>query len=165
MQLISFGPKQVLISSDWGIGPAKVQNPGGHFHSLYMHIIRYVPRERPPFSALKSYHFHKWQKYSAPEHHNFTFLPFRRPSFSKFLNVQAFLSSPPRPAYCMGLAAGQSASQTRPTVSSETPPLSRSSSLRSPHFSLCLGTYIPKFVASAPPPPVQNWFGGYNLAI
>ena len=37
----------------------------------------YVPRERLPFSALNfrsgAYHFHIWQKYSAPEHGHFTF--------------------------------------------------------------------------------------------
>ena len=35
---------------------------------------RYVPRRRPPFSALNfAYNFLKWKKYSAPEHHHFTF--------------------------------------------------------------------------------------------
>ena len=41
-----------------------------------MHI-GYVPRERPPISALNfhsgAYNFHKLQKKSVPEHHHFTF--------------------------------------------------------------------------------------------
>ena len=46
-----------------------------------MHLFWYVPRERPPFSALNvcfgAYYFHKLgliTKKSVPEHHHFTFL-------------------------------------------------------------------------------------------
>ena len=51
---------------------------GGGGTSICMHI-GYVPRERPPFSALNfrsgAYHFHKLPKnQSVPEHHHFTFL-------------------------------------------------------------------------------------------
>ena len=66
---------------------------GGYFHN-YVCIIRYVPRERPPFSALNfrsgAYHFHKnYPKIcsgaASPFYSFWRILPFRRPSFSKFL--------------------------------------------------------------------------------
>ena len=42
-----------------------------------MYAYGYVPRERPPFSALNfrsgAYHFHKLPKKSVPEQHHFTF--------------------------------------------------------------------------------------------
>ena len=50
---------------------------GGHFHTYA--YIRDMPRERPQFSAQnyrsRTHHFHKLQKYSAPEspdHHHFS---------------------------------------------------------------------------------------------
>ena len=40
---------------------------------LYVLCGKYVLRDRPPFLDLCSgaHHFHKWQKYSVPEHHHF----------------------------------------------------------------------------------------------
>ena len=59
---------------------------GGGGTSMCMHI-GYVPRVRPPFSALNfrsgAYHFHK-----LPFYIFWRILPFRRPSFSKFLQFQ-----------------------------------------------------------------------------
>ena len=66
---------------------------GGYFHNLCMHI-GYVPRERPPFSALDfrsgAYHFNsqitkKIRSGASPFYICWRILPFRRPSFSKFL--------------------------------------------------------------------------------
>ena len=64
---------------------------GGGGTSICMHI-GYVPRERPPFSALNfrsgAYHFHKLLKSrsgASPFYIFWRILPFRRPSFSKFL--------------------------------------------------------------------------------
>ena len=119
-----------------------------------------MPRERPPFSALTfrsgAYHFHKWQKYSAPKYHHFTFLPFRRPSFSKFLYVQAVYRRP-RPAYCS--QPERKAFGQRPWVSGRPecqpdasysqfrrPPLSRSCPLRSPAFSRTSSVRSPHFL-------------------
>ena len=167
----------------------------GHFH---MHI-RYVPRERPPFSALNfhsgAYHFHKYsQKYYAPEHHHFSckadFKNCCRSGDHHFQNLFTFkpfiavhgLLTAASSASSPGLAAGQSASQTRPSMgnacafftisSSGDPPFSRSSSLRTPpppYFSLCRGTYLPKCGVSAPPPPparslIQNRIEKNNWA-
>ena len=75
-----------------------------------MHI-GYVPRERLPFSALNfrsgAYHFHKLQKIRSGASPFYIFwristrswriLPFRRPSFSKFLKFQP-VHHLPRPA-------------------------------------------------------------------
>ena len=145
---------------------------------MYMHI-RYVQRKRPPFSTLnfrsRAYHFHKWHQKKNPlwSITILHFLPLQRPSFSKCLYLQA-IHHRPRPAYCSQpeckafgqcprVTAGQSASQTRPTKSVPetriftvelTPELCifMLNSVQSPHFSLCRGTYIPKFGVSAPSP-------------
>ena len=123
-----------------------------------MHI-RYVPRERPPFSALN------FRSRASP------FYSFAVPATIIFkFSVRSSRSSPPKadllqPAR-MGrtqsvraapprLAAGQSASQTRPTVSSGDPHVHARarSGAPPPIFSLCRGIYLPKFGVSAPPPP------------
>ena len=60
----------------------------------------YVPRERPPFSALNfrsgAYHFHKLPKISVPEHHHFTFFGgFCRSgdhNFQNFFNFNPFIA-------------------------------------------------------------------------
>ena len=69
--------------------------------SICMHI-GYVPRERPPFSALNfrsgAYNFHKLpQKKSVPEHHHFTFLAdFAVPETIVFkISLISTRSSPP----------------------------------------------------------------------
>ena len=94
-----------------------------------------------PKFPLRSISFSQMTKYSAPEHHHFTFLPFRRPSFSKFLCVQA-IHRRPRPAYCSqpdrkafglppqrpgvsGRPECHACSQTCPTKSVPETPLSR----------------------------------------
>ena len=59
---------------------------------MYMHI-GYVPRERPPFSALNfrsgTYHFHKCQNIPLRSITILHSWPFRRPQFLKFLYVLA----------------------------------------------------------------------------
>ena len=111
---------------------------GGYFH-ICMHIGYVPPRERPPLSTLNfrsgAYHFHKWPTNPVWSITTLHFLPFRRPSFSTFLECQP-LHCFPRPAQ-PGLAAGQSASQTRPGSSGD-PHFhvqNGSSSVRSPAFS------------------------------
>ena len=64
----------------------------------------YVPRERPPFSALNfcsgAYHFHNWQNISSgASPFYFFFCLSRILSFPKFVYIQAILRRP-RPAYC-----------------------------------------------------------------
>ena len=96
---------------------------GGAFHKKKICIFRYVPRERPPFSA---------------------------PNFRSGASPFYIFAVPP------GLAAGQSASQTRPTKSvPETPtftlelaPEPRIFTLEltpgAPRFSFCRGTHRTK---------------------
>ena len=74
-----------------------------------MHI-GYVPRLRPPFSALNfrsgAYHFHKLPKVrsgASPFYVFWRILPFRRPSFSKFLLFQP-VHRLPRPAHLRSAA-------------------------------------------------------------
>ena len=120
-----------------------------------MHI-GYVPREIPPFSALNfrsgAYHFHKLPNNpfrSITILHFWRILPFRRPSFSKFPRENCFNFNPfiatagsagtqsVRQRRGPGLAAGQSASQTRPGSSGNTHfhAQNGSSSFQSPEFS------------------------------
>ena len=149
-----------LISWVYFILPLSMQPPppppppgggGRHFHPYMLH-------ERPPFSVLNSLLKHiiftNDKIYSAPEHHHFTFLPFRRPSFSKFLYVQAIHR-------CERKAFGQrpgvsSRPECQPdvsytTVSSEDPPLSRSSSLWSPR------SFTLELAPEPPPPPIFHF--------
>ena len=86
-----------------------------------------MPRERPPFWALNfrsgAYNFHKWTKTPLRSITILQFMPFRRPSFSKFLYFQP-IHRRPLPAYwsqpeqrsesAPRLAAGQSASSGDP---------------------------------------------------
>ena len=88
---------------------------GGHFH-IYMHI-RYVPRERPTFSALnfrsRAYHFYKW--FYIPDHHHFqNFFTFK-PFIATHGRHTAASPNTLRSGSAPELAAGQSASQTRLT--------------------------------------------------
>ena len=134
--------------------------------SICMHI-RYVLHKRPPFSALnfhsRAYYFLKWQKYSTQEHYHFTFLPFRRPSLSEFLYVQA-VHCCPQPAYCsqpgrkeFGQCPGVSGQpECQPDASYSQfldPYFHARARSGAPHFSLCCGTYLPKFGCECPPPP------------
>ena len=87
---------------------------GGGGTSIYMCILGMCcARDPGPFSALNfrsgAHHFHKWASPILAARQILHVLPLRRPSFSKFLYVQA--------VHCPGLAAGQSASQTCPTKS------------------------------------------------
>ena len=73
---------------------------GGYLHNMH---IGYVPRERPPFSALNfrsgAYHFHKLpQKIrsgASPFYIFWRILPFWRPSliFQNFFNFNPFIAS------------------------------------------------------------------------
>ena len=87
----------------------------------------YVPRERPPFSALNfrsgAYHFHNFFNIPLRSITILKFLPFRRPAELRELAQEPstfHFAAALRGAY---LAAGQSASQTRPTVRSGDPHL------------------------------------------
>ena len=167
---------------------------GGGGTSIYMHI-GYVPRERPPFSALNfrsgTHHFHKCQNiplrsitilhFCRSGDHNFEIsMPTagllsrarpRAPALSRSSPLE-LAPEPPPPVFslCRGAprsAAGQSTSQTSPTVRSETriftlelPELASGA----PHFHaqarsgapilpLCRGTYLPTFGVRTPPPP------------
>ena len=142
-----------------------------------MHI-GYVPRERPPFSALNfrsgAYNFHKLPKHpfrSITISHFFG--GFCRSGDHNFQNVLILTRSTARSAQSVrprrGLAAGQSARLTRPGSSGESHFTLKTAQTRSgdPHFharsgprsgalanfSLCRGTYLPKFGVSNPPPP------------
>ena len=160
-----------------------------------MHIIGYVPRERPPFSALNfcsgAYHFHKLPKNLFQ---SITILHFladfaipARPSFSN-ISLISTVHRLPQPAQ------PERAAPRRPGSSGDSHfhAQNRSSSFRSPafsrakkrlklvpephifklvpkpriftldrerrsgalaHFSLCRGTYLPKFGGEYPPPP------------
>ena len=125
---------------------------GGAFH-ICTHI-EYVPRKDPHFQPLNfhsgAYHFHKWQKYSAPEHHHITF--FAAPETIIFtISLGSSHLRRPRMAY-----SGRPECQLDASYSQlQRPPLSRSSSLRSPpcifHFSAA-HTY-PNLGRVPPPPP------------
>ena len=127
------------------------------------------PRERRPFSSLN---FRSGaandspKKKSAPEHHHFTF--FAVPETIIFnISLISTRSSPPtaglpstssnakRSGSAPGLAAGQSASQTHPPVSSGDPHFHARARSEAPHFhargrsrpppphvSLCRGIYL-----------------------
>ena len=81
--------KRPVICAD-----ANTFSPGGGGVLPCMRI-GYVPRERPPFSALNfrsgSYHFHKLPQKSVPEHHHFTYFGgFCRSGDHHFQNVFNF---------------------------------------------------------------------------
>ena len=146
-----------------------------------------MPRKRPPFSALNNFHKSVTRNIRSGSSPFYNFLPLRRPSFPKCIYLQA-VHRHPRPAYCSqpegkafcqrpGVTAGQSANQMRPTKSVpetrvftlELPPEPRISTLHSlqsppPPFSLCCGTYLPKFggvpipgcIPQPPPPPPRT---------
>ena len=107
---------------------------GGYTSIKIVCIFGYVPRERTPFSAPNfrsgAYNFHKLPK------NPFRILPFRRPSFSKFIKFQPVHHLPRPVRQRRGLAAGQSASQTRPGSSGDSHFYAQngSSSFRSPAF-------------------------------
>ena len=177
-----------------------------------MHI-GYVPRERPPFSALNfrsgAYHFHKFLNNPLRSITILQFLPFRRPYFrcprlaySAELAPEPSTFTPeplklaPEPcifhfaAGCSGVSAGQSASQTHPTVRSGDPhfhaqlprarsgaphfhalaPRARSGAQHSyararsgaPHFSLCPWHIPTKIWGEYPPPPPPPPPGGIS---
>ena len=158
---------------------------GGGGTPICMHI-GYVPRERPPFSALNfrsgAYHFHKFPKKN----------PFRSITILHFLadfavpetiifkiSLISTRSSPPT----AGSARTQRRGLARRVLAVPESPIStlktdqaRSGAPPPPHFqarsggphfharpgarsgalayfSLCRGTYLPKFGVSNPPPP------------
>ena len=103
-------------------------HPGGgeYFHNAYwVCAARETPIFSPKFRS-GAYHFHKLTKKSGPEHHRFTF--FAVPETIMFnISLSATRSSPPTAGSARtqsvrqrpGLAAGQSASQTRPDSSGD----------------------------------------------
>ena len=117
---------------------------GGGSTSICMHI-GYVPRERPPFSALNfrsgAYHFHKFPQKSVPEHHHFTFFGgFCRSGdhhFQNFFNFNPFIASHSRLSPNAKRSAAPRVSQTRPGSSGDSHfhAQNGSSSFRSPAFS------------------------------
>ena len=129
------------------IGTTRARGGGGT--SICMHI-GYVPRERPPFSALNfrsgAYHFHKYPKKSIPEHHHFTsFGGFCRSGDHHFQNVFNFN---PFSASSSFRSPVFSSSFRSPHFHSR--PGARSGALA--NFSLRRGTYLPPGVSSTPPP-------------
>ena len=149
-----------------------------------MHI-GYVPRERPPFSALNfrsgAYNFHKFPKKSVPEHHHFTFLAdFAVPETIIFtISVISTRSSPPPRVSSRPERQPDASWQFRRLAFSRSKRIKlvpeprifklKTAQARSGaphfharpgarsgargHFSLCRGTYLPKFGVSTPPPP------------
>ena len=125
-----------------------------------MHIV-YMPRERPPFSALNfragAYHFHKWPKYSAPEHHHLIF--FCRSGDHHFRNLFTFKSFIAAHGWITAASPNAKRSGSAPglasyiTVSSGDAHFHARARSGTPHFSLCRGTYLPKFWGEYPPPP------------
>ena len=137
----------------------------------YMHI-GYVPHERPPLSALNfrsgAYNFHNWQNIPLRSITILQFLPFRRPSFSKFSKRYIAVYHQPWLAYCSQperKAFGQRFGVNgQPDVSYSqfwSPAFFARARSGAPHFSLCHGTYLPKFGVSTPPPPP----GVYHVAL
>ena len=140
---------------------------GGGYTSICMHI-GYVPRERPPFSALNflsgAYPFHKLPKKSVPEHHHFAlFGRFCRSGDHNFQNIFNF-----NPFIASHGWRSPNAKRHRLAARLRAParhvlavPVNRIFTLKTDqarsgaraHFSLCRGTYLPKFGVSNPPPP------------
>ena len=134
-------------------------------------------RHKFPFWSIS---FSKMTKKSGPEHHNFNFFAVSETIIFN-ISLMSTRSSPPTAGsartqsvrQCPGLVAGQSASQTRPGSSGDPHLKSRSRSIRLKlgpepriftldrgarsgargHFSLCRGTYLPKFGVNTPSPP------------
>ena len=122
-----------------------------------------------PKFPYRSVSFSQMTQYSAPEHHHFKF--FSVPETIIFtISLRSGHTSPPvvgllqpdrtRSGSDPGLAAGQSASQKRPTLSSGDPHFHARARCGAPHFhalsgtlSLCRNTYLPKFGQVPPPPP------------
>ena len=139
--LIQTWLKLVFLSQYWVLGGT----------SICMHIV-YVPRERPPFSALNfrsgAYHFHKLptNPFRSITILHFFFADFAVPETIIFkISLISTRSSPPtagsartqRVRQRRELAAGQSASQARPGSSGDSHfhAQNGSSSFRSPAFS------------------------------
>ena len=135
--------------------PEMSRGGGGGGTSICMHI-GYVPRERPPFSALNfcsgAYHFHKLPKNlfrSITILHSLADFAVLETIIFK-ISLISTRSSPPTAGSARtqsvkqrrGLAAGQSTSQTRPGSSGESHfhAQNGSSSLRSPAFSRSTGS-------------------------
>ena len=117
-------------------------------------ILHFLPFRRPSFSKFSKSFCTNYKNIPLRSITILHFLPFRRPSFSKCIYVQA-VHRRPRPAYWLtGLAAGKSASQTRPTVSSGD--IFRSSSLRSPPFFTLPRHLTTKIWGECPPPPSES---------
>ena len=185
---------------------------GGGVTAICMHI-GYVPRERPPFSALNfrsgAYHFHKlpknpfrsitilhfWADFAVPETIIFkiSLISTRSsPPTAGRLSPNALRSAAPRVSGRSGdshfHAQNGSSSFRSPAFSlsqrlkfvpeprifklktararSGAPhfharPGARSGALA--HFSLCRGTYLPKFGVSNPPPPPPDLYLSSHL--
>ena len=135
---------------------------GGHFYifAYWVCAAREAPICSPKF-PLRSISFSQMTKYSAPEHHHFIF--FAVPETISFeMSLRSSRLSPPtagllQPARTQSamqsvraalqrLAAGQSASKTRPTVSSGDPHFHARARSGAPHF-------YARACSGAPPPP------------
>ena len=96
----SFSPSYVGLAITYAMSVSFTWLPCKGSTSMH---IRYVPRERPPFLPLNfssgAYHFHRWQKFPLRRITVLHFLPLRRPTFSKFLYIQA-VPCRARSAYC-----------------------------------------------------------------
>ena len=141
-----------------------------------MHI-GYVPRERPPFSALNfrsgAYHFHKLPKKirsgASPVTFFGGFCRSRHHHVKHFFNFNPFISSYGTQSVRQrrGLAAVleiriftlKTAQACSGAPRFHARPGARSGALA--HFSLCRGTYLPKLGGEYPPPPG----GGGNAII
>ena len=123
------------------LGMCRVRDP--HFQpwiSVSEHII------------FTNYHT---QKKSVPEHHHFTFLGgFCRSGdhhFQNFFNFNPFIASHGRLSPNAKRSAAPRVSGRSGDSHFHARPGARSGALA--HFSLCRGTYLPRFGVSTPPPP------------
>ena len=136
---------------------------GGYFH-ICMHI-GYVPCERTPFSALNFRSgayiiFTNDRKICSGASQFYIFCHSEDHHFQTVFNFNPFIAAHGRLT---------TASQQRPGVSGrpECQPDASYSQFQSrsgaPHFSLCRGTYLPKYGVSTPPPP--PWCQGAKAAL
>ena len=156
-------------------GNARGGGGGGYFH-MYVYWVC-AAWETPIFSPkfpIRSISFSQMTKKAAPEHHHFFCRSGNHHKKKNLFNFNPFIAvhgrltaASPNAKHsgsAAGLAAGQSASQTRPIVSSRDPHFQARAHSKAPHFhvqalsgaphfSLCRGTYLPIFGASTPPPP------------
>ena len=149
-----------------------------------MHI-RYVPHERPPFSALiaalEHIIFTNDKTKSALEHHHFPFFAAPENIIFKIslpsscsLQLVAGLLQPARTQSVRAAPRGYSQPECQPDTSCKVssgdpyfharalePRIFTLDSLQSPHFSFFRSTYLPKFGVSAPlsPPPPPRRLG------